>query len=393
MAILLGEVIQSVRLRHPAYSRDNVPVVALASALGLYQRVLAQQGTRRYSGLLNQRVPILLDLSSANTPGEVAAGSSGGLPSLDGAIAQQPAGSLSVYDFANAVTVLDDFVPTGVTASTVTLTGAGRTVNGDVALALWIVQGPGAGPEAIRFVQSNTATVWTLSDDWTTLPVVDESVIRLIQVTSIASGNAGGVVTELPATQSKAGYLVRLDANGDPYIDTTKPLVATLLVGIPLPDHDRLLGLDLIRAPGVGAANPNLIATGAQSAMVPIYHHNRRDVVGRVAWVIGKELHLGGVSACWTGIRSLELSFVPIPPLFDLTSRDVLDTPFLLPDSAYGALCGWGYYEAARHCAARGVNAVDPASEREEALGYASDWLGSLGQRASALVRVSGRNR
>lgn len=397
MGLTVAEVLGAIRLRHPAYDAPTVPTRVLVEAQGRHQRRLAMQGTRRYSGLLSATVPILFDLSSANVPGTVAAGSSGGLPATAGTaleLSEGTAGQLVTYDLSAAAEVLAEFVPTGCTSTTTTLAAAGRTVNGDIGLALVIVAGPGSGPDAVREVTSNTATVWTHAA-WSTTPVAAQSVIKLVQLPSAqADGDSGGAVTRIAPTQEAAGYLVRLDASGNPYVDLTKPLVATLRSSMTLPPHDRLLGLDIIADPSGGTNGGSFPALWTNGATpVPIYHHANRFMGGRCVWVQGDQMFFNGPQAAWTGIRSLELRFVPIPPLFDGSSRTVVDDVYLLPDTAFDALVALGAADAARFAAAKGNTTVDPDGEFALADAAVNDWLLSLGQRATSFRRTSTRNR
>ena len=398
MGMQVSEIVEAIRLRHPAYRREVVPTRVLVQAFGRIQRRLAQQGTRRYAGLLRGVVPIVLDLDSANEPGQVGADTTGGLPAqeIDGtlALADGTAGSLATYDWANATVVVDDFVPTSASTTVIGLTGAGRTVNGDVGLALWIVDGTGSGVSSVRVITSNTATTWTVGDAFTTAPAVGESVCRIVVVPSIeADGLSGGAVTQIPSTKQTVGYLVRLDANGNPYLDLTQPIVAQLRAGIPLPPHDRLLHLDIVPNPTNASDQLGPFPWGPVASNVPIFHQNRRMTGGRCAWVEGSEMFLGGPQNVWTNVSNMELTYVPIPPLFDGTDRDVGDSYFLLPDTAYDVLVAHGSVEAARHAAARGESNVEPDMERAEADALTADWLVSLSQRATALKRTAMRNR
>lgn len=399
MGFTVGEVIESIRLRHPAYRREVVPTRVLVQAFGQIQRRLAQQGTRRYAGLLKGVVPIVLDLDPANLPGIVGADTTGGLPASEDAsgnltLSNGTAGSLATYDWANATVVVDDFVPTSASTTVIGLTGAGRTIDADIGLALWIVDGPGSGPDAVRIITDNTATTWTVGDAFDTAPTVDTSVCRIVVVPSItADSTAGGAVTQIPSTQETVGYLVRLDANGNPYLDLTQPIVARLRSGIPLPPHDRLSQLEII--PDMRNTNDQLgpFPWGPQAVSVPIFHQNRRETGGRCAWVQGDQMYLGGPQNVWTNVTSLALTYVPIPPLFDGEDRDVLDAYFLLPDTAYDVVIAHAAEVAATFARARGEAAAEPDMERADAQALLGDWLTSLSQRATALRRTAMRNR
>lgn len=399
MAFTVGEIIEALRLRHPAYRREVVSNRALVQALGRIQRRLAQQGTRRYAGLLRGVVPIVLDLDPQNLPGTVGADTSGGLPGAEDTsgnltLSSGTAGSLATYDWDNATVVVDDFVPTSATTTVIGLTGAGRTINADVGLALMIVDGPGSGPDAVRVITANTATTWTVGDAFTTAPTVGTSVCRIVVVPSIEADSAsGGAVVQIPSVETTVGYLVRLDANGNPYLDLTQPIVARLRSGIPLPPHDRLSQLEII--PDMRNTSDQLgpFPWGPQAVTVPIFHQNRRETGGRCAWVQGDQMYLGGPQNVWTNVTSLALTYVPIPPLFDGEDRDVLDAYFLLPDTAYDVVIAHAAEVAATFARARGEQSAEPDMERADAQALLADWLVSLSQRATALRRTAMRNR
>lgn len=400
MAFTLGEIVTSIRTAHPAYADPQmVPARTLVDAAGDLQRRLAVMATQRYSGYLAQQLPIYLRLESANQPATVAAGTTGGLPSVNGSVTPDfaTAGVAPFYDLSLAVTVLGDFVPTsvsvGVTDTVITLSTASRTIDADIGLGLILVQGPGAAPDAIRVVSDNTATTWTVpnyrqSPDTTT-------VIRLVQLPGITADGTSSAFVATPGVRDQAGYLVKIASDGTPYLDLTMPLVATLRQGVPLPPHDRLLGLAAVTKPSTwsGDADPITFPTVGQAGFlpVPLYHGQRSDIQGWGAWVEGNQLHLGGPSAAWVGIRNLVLRYVPIPPLFTV-SRTVMDDAFLLPDTAYSVVLAGLTVTAAQQAAARGAQVpVQGAAQDYEAA--KAEWLGSVGARGGAFLFVSGRNR
>ena len=80
MAWTLGDAVAQIRQRHPAYDRERVPDRFLAAAATRLQRQLIQDGMGAAPEFVSVTTSILLQLSSANAPGTVGAGSAGGLP-------------------------------------------------------------------------------------------------------------------------------------------------------------------------------------------------------------------------------------------------------------------------------------------------------------------------
>jgi hypothetical protein len=101
----------------------------------------------------------------------------------------------------------------------------------DVGRLVRITAGKGLGQ--IREVASNTAEQWTVTANWNTIPDAT-SLFEVIEA-NIGADETLGVVTQLPALSTHQGYLVRLNAQGVPYIDYTQPLTVSRDRGVPLP--------------------------------------------------------------------------------------------------------------------------------------------------------------
>lgn len=403
MAFTLGDAVRAVRFRHPAFADPGiVPTVTLAAEANRLQRTLVAAATQAYSGAVAHQVPIYLALDQNNLPGTVAAGTEGGLPvrASDGVL-DVTAGYATHFDLDAAQEILGPFVATsaviGAATTVVTLTGIGRVVNGDVAYYLQIVDGPGYGPDAIRSINSNTADTWTV-DNFRVDPT-GTTVYRIISIVEQDLDTDATVITQLPSTRPKAAYLVKLDAAGQPYIDLTTPLVATLREGVPLPPHHMLLALEVPRvAPSSFPPDPTVAPVTRQDPLmsIPIFHGMRRQTLGPCAFVEGDRMYLGGDNRTWGSAANLILTFVPIPlpDHFDTTSRTVLDTLFLTPDSASEALTAGLTLAAARQARAR--DKVDPQTVAEAQADYASEtglWLRSLKRRMGALSMQAARLR
>jgi hypothetical protein len=182
-----------------------------------------------------------------------------------------------------------------------------------------ITQGTGIGQR--RRIISNSAgqlVISTGSDgrQWTTIP--DTTSLFEIVTPELTSTNDVGVVTALPSTSTKTGYLVKLDASGLPYIDYTAPLVATETLGIPLPSMLTILGGTVWYT---DQGSDLLTLTSARQRFAPRGAYS--------AYQIGQAVHLCGNEIDWQDVASIEVHYVPIAPDFS-----ALTDLFLLPDSA-----------------------------------------------------------
>jgi hypothetical protein len=321
MAFTLGTVITAARDRHPAFHRSRVTDAVLARFLTDYQNELIAKCVSRQPHYLDQSAVIIIALGGG-IPGTTGAGSAGGLPATEpspGTIAalEQPAGALVealTSSDDDAAVWVSDRVATAVGASTISSTGAGRTTNVDVGRTLEITAGPGLGQQ--REILSNTSAQWTLTSAWEVLPTT-ASMFRVVTPV-LAVQNDVLAVTQLPATITKQGYLVSLNAQGVPFIDYASPLVASVEVGVPLPSIAAVTGgtvryLD-------GDTDELTFTTFRRRFDPPCFP---------AVWQSGETVFLCGSNGDWQDITSLEVLYTPIAPAF---SR--LTDYFLLPDSA-----------------------------------------------------------
>ena len=355
MAITLQEVIRAARDRHPAFSRERVPDAVIARYLSDTQNELISSASIRDRSFMAQTAVVSVLIGSTNVPGVAGAGTSGGLPgNVNGssfATSESSTGSLietGVTAADGATVLIPETTLTSATGTTLTKTGAARTVNGDIGKVLVITTGLGFGQR--REVVSNTATVWTVAA-WDTIPDTT-SLFALVTPLTISDDTAG-VVTALPSTTINRGYLVKLNSSGTPFIDYTQPLVATLEQGIELPTMQALLPDS---CQWWQASSPNPFPLRVISA-------DKRWLswCAPTVYTIGRNLYLNGSSVEWANVQSLELRYVPVAPAF--TSLADL---FLLPDYARAVLVA----KAAALCAMRvegmeGVN-IDSAKHGGE---------------------------
>jgi hypothetical protein len=319
LSFTLQQVVTAARDRSQFFNKPRIGDALCARWCTEFQNELIAKALRRDAHYLEQSIGIVLALSSANTPGVAGANTSGGLPAdVDDAgnlsYLEAPAGALVEAldtDDDDAVVMVADRVVTSATATTVSSTGAGRTVNEDVDRLVVIVAGKGAGQQ--REVVSNTATQWTVAA-WETIP--DATSVMRVVVPELEIRDQMAVVTDLPATVTKAGYLVKLDAAGVPYVDYTSPLVAYIDQGVPLPSAIAISG-GTVRYT-TGDDQPLCIATYGRRFDPPEFP---------AVWHGGQSLFLCGNSDDWNDVVSLEVRYSPIAPAFT-----ALADFFLLPD-------------------------------------------------------------
>lgn len=325
MSITLGAVITAIRDRHPLFHKTRVTDAVFARFLSDYQNELIGKALARDAGYLSQSVGIAIAFSTANAPGTVGAGTTGGLPGdVSGAnivVSEETAGGL-LFPLTGsddgAVVVVAERVATAATANTISSTGAGRTTNQDLGRLVRITAGKGIGQ--IRAVASNTAAQWVVSANWTTIP--DTTSLFEIVTANIGADETLGVVTQLPAVSTRSGYLVRINAQGAPYLDYTQPLTVTLARGVPLPS---------MLAPIGGTVR---YTDGDEEALeLTTYGKRYHARSSPAAYIVSGSLYLCGDENDWTDVQSIELRYAPIAPVFT-----ALTEYFLVPDAARPAL-------------------------------------------------------
>lgn len=396
MAFQLQDVVTAVRLSDSRFGRDVVSNHVLGQLAGDVQRMLAQLATQRQTSFLAQSYTIPLQMNAGNAPGAVAAGGTGGLPGtvVNGAVdvADAYVGNAIQFAVAEATVLVSDFVPTAVTPTTVQLIGAGWTVNAWQNQYFWVTQGPGAnGAASVVQIVSNTADTLTVASMSTPafagLVVAGQSVGRVVQTPAQTAGDVG-VATWLPALQSVTSYLVKLNAAGQPYLDLTAPLVTHVEQGIPLPPFDKLLGGDVM---GIPAQTPLSINGPYKQPFRLVGYQERYRAPWNGGYVLGGLLYLLGEATQWLTQESIDLRYVPIPPLFP-TDGTALTSYFLLPDTAYPALVAHAKARAADYAATKGL-AIDPTRWAVEAQARTAAWLETITRSTGAAQRRVGRNR
>lgn len=332
-----------VRSRHPAFSRYMVPDKALADFFSTEQQRLMTLAIGRDRSYMTQSLSILFDLTNADAdaPGTAGAGTTGGRPGVAGAsLAAVQATAGAAATVTPGTVFVTDTAVTAATQTTLTGFAVAWAVNAFANLIVRIVAGTGSGT-APRSIASNTATVLTVTVAWEVAPDTT-SIFQVVAPVQTLDGTTA-VVTDLPAVNTNRGYLVKLNAQGVPYLDYTASIVAHVSRGIPLPSYHALLGGTVRFSAAAGAtwSTPQSDYGACQLLLVPEamrYAPPRRPA----GYVRGTQLFLIGSRLEWAVVESIELSYVPVPPSF--TSRADL---FLLPDTAMPCLTARGALFAA----------------------------------------------
>lgn len=335
MATQLQFYIDQVRNRHPAFEKRLVPDKVLADFATLDQReilTLALGHDRQY---LAQPLPIGFDLTNADadSPGTAGAGTVGGLPAQSNgqggfSYAQSATGSGVEVETTGVVVLVPDTVVVSATATTLTALGSPVwTTNQYLNDTVIITAGTGAG-QPPRVIASNTASQLTVSVAWAIQPD-PTSVFNVVQAVDNVD-QTFGAVTDVPGLSSSTGYLVRLNAQGTPYLDFTKPLVVSLASGIPLPPYHSILGGTVRLVP----PNTQLGNPPCQDKLTLNSFSDRFAYHGDYgAYLLNGSLYLMGGRQDWCNVQGIELTYVPIPPAF-VARTDY----FLLPDTALPVL-------------------------------------------------------
>lgn len=326
-----GGVIEAARLSHPALTRQMVP-----SSVSLR---LVTQVQRRLLLLCHQRNPDYLTTPFviALEEGDVAslgAGLPGGAPLVQGTTTLERsatnAGALATAD--PSATVLQGEIPV-VTAGPLSLTAtAVWAVDAFLGMEVVITAGPGEGQR--RIIASNTADTLALEPDaddgggpWATLPTA-ASMFLIRQPLSEADGEVAVTLGALPTEGVKQGWLVRLRADGTPYLDLAQPVLVPFTDGIPLPPNYH------INPVGICRLRRGNDATQEQVPFAVTFNASR--LAPGAPWsgtVAGEKLFLAAPYGQWRNVAAIELSYLALPPAVARAGD-----PLMLPDAAEEAM-------------------------------------------------------
>lgn len=327
MALTLEQIITAARHRSPWFHpQRGTPDKVVGDYLSEYQNELIAKACLRDKHFLSQTATILVQLETGDPASLAGAGADDGLPgsvtdNVISSVASAAARLVEVGILAEdgATVELVDVPVTAATANDVTASSAARTTDMDIGKVVAITRGTGAGQA--RYVLTNTPTQWVISDGtdglaWATVPDTT-SILTLVSPAYAADGGAD-IVLAMPATEQRAGYLVRIDVLGAPYIDLSAPLVATLDVGISLPSAS-------------GISGGRIRWRDNSTDPLDFVSRTRRDDPScwPAVYTIGNTLYFCGRAGDWADVAQLEIEYVPVTPKFTATADY-----FLLPDYA-----------------------------------------------------------
>ena len=326
MALRPTDIITSARDRHPSFDVRNIPNGVALRWLSEYQRTLVQKGHTLDRYWLAQPLGIFVTTDSATVPGVAGAGV-GSLPvgiASDGSLTvdEAPAGALATIDFASVTPDFAPRVPSVIGVDSLTFTGAGWTVNQWAAFVYYayITDGPGVG--GARKVTANTADTlsFLVGEVWSNGAPTAASRVAIIKVSPDVDASAG-VFNNIPTTTTRRGFMVKLDASGNPYVDSSTPLLLSVEHGVPLPPSLFISDIGVVRftKPKYDPDTFRLVPPGQRQSAHFIYS----------GYVMNQTLYLMGTKQEWAEVQGIDLRYVPIPPVL-ATLTDLL----LLPDHA-----------------------------------------------------------
>jgi hypothetical protein len=340
-SVTVGAIIARARVADPRFTARRVSDKTLAIGLTDVQRRLLDAAQRLHAEAVSVAVAVAFRASADNASDNVGAGLTGGLAALvengQPLVDPGPAGWLLQQDADTDVVVRqDDRSVSAATATTLTRTAIGWTVNAFVGDTVRIKQGLGAGQR--REILSNTADTLTVSPEWDETPDAT-SIFDVTQPTLKADGTLG-VVTRLAATETRTGYLLTFDASGQPTFDLSLPVAVAVDTGVPLPPTAHVLGGTVRYASGA-AAPLHLLPYADRFA------EGARVQPGPSAYIAGGKWHPIGGAAAWADVASVELRVIPFPDDFTSTAD-----AFVLPRTAEAALVAAAALRCAEQCVA-----------------------------------------
>lgn len=383
MTLTLQQIITAARDADSAFAKQRVPDAVFARYLSRYQRQLVGRAHEIRPGIVSSQISIVMSpagLAIESPLGTIGAASPAGLPVVPMAnqvpggnpltqVTEQVVGNTVELDLTDAPVLWPKTVVASATTTTITVANVNWPVNQWVGQLLVITDGTDVFDR--RYIASNTATTVTVSAPFAATPDTT-SLFMVVQPMPVVTQETGAAIA-LPALGQRYSYLVKYDANGNPYLDLTNPLIGYFEQGIPLPPHKALLD-------GVIYFNTNVNPYDVMPLSI-VDRANRTNAWGNYcAWTDNTNLYLIGRQADWESVASIDLRYVPEP--IDLAA---LTDPFVLPDSCEATLVA----AAAAYAAERVYNAPDTPEvdvERYQTLrGQAEQcWFDELGSRFRA---------
>lgn len=348
MAIQVRSCIARARLKHPAFTPQVIPASVGAEMVNEVQRLLLfATHQKNPSYLVRTWVIALLPTQNLASFG---AGSGTGAPLQRGTttlgVADAPAGALAQVDTADSAILIEARAATAGTLSGLEDSTQSWTVNLYVDQLVEIVAGVGMGQTAV--ITANTADALSIDGTWAIAP--DASTIYRIRQQVFDAGGAMGVELGLiPATRQVQGWLVQLDATGQPFLNLAQPVSVPMTAGIPLPPNYHVLNGSWYAF----SDEQNIDRYPRPLTMLaPIDRHQPARSYG--VYVQGQELFLCAPMTQWQQVQRLEIPYLPIAPAISSA-----DDYLLLPDAAEDAIVAGLALQMGERAATFGVAGMD----------------------------------
>lgn len=347
MALRVGDCIEAARFEHPSFTVQVIPSsIAARIANKIQRRLLFETHQRNASYLVRTWVIALLPSQNLATFG---AGAAQGAPILEGStdfeVSTTPAGALAQVDL-NATTLVAARAATSGSLDTLVDSTRAWVPGAYVDALVQIVEGPGKGQVAV--IDTNDTTSLAIVGNWITAPT-EASIYRIQRNAFAADGSMSVQLGTVPATSAAQGWLVKLDAQGQPYLDLANPVSVPMTSGIPIPPSFHLLhgswyGL---------AGQQNLDGYPQPFTLVePIDRHQpARSYAG---YVQGEQLYLCAPMSQWRNVSRIEIPYLPLAPKI-VTAQDLL----ILPDAAEEAMVAGIALAMAERAAVYGQAGID----------------------------------
>lgn len=306
-----------------------VPDPMLLRFLSEYQQELAVQAFQQDDMYMVQQASIVVASESENARGIAGVGTAGGFPVTKDAAGDistddAEAGQAVEFDWNNAQRLVEPMPVIIGAAGEATFNNPSWATNAYAGAVARIVAGPGIGQA--RMILSNTADTLFFAQDFETAPTT-QSMMEVVIVDPGLDETVFAVALSGKPTAERRGYLVRIDAQGQPYIDLSKPIIARYGKGIPLPPHLGIVGAEISApqnpAPGTFRKD-NYFPASTELQIIGYSYRNRAPFPS--AYIMGNELYLAGEAENWTSGLTIDLRYVPIPPAF-AAMRDYVFLP------------------------------------------------------------------
>lgn len=368
MSLTGRQIVARARNAHPAFTGEVIPGGVALEYCHAAQRKLIRQIHQADPHYLTKLWVIAL------LPGEnlatVGPGTTGEAPLVPGTATLQrrtvPSGAAAIED-PDAVPLVAERAATGGSLSTLIDATRAWTVNAFAGKLVQILSGPAIGQ--VRQILSNTATAVTVlvATPFDVAPGPDCTYV-ILPASYLTDGQMAVLQGALPAQVAKLGWLVRLDAQGQPYLDLAAPVTVSIEQGIPLPPNDYVdHGTAVMQVRGSTACRRvQVMHVPPVSRFQPPRSH--------CYYVRGQQLFIAPPFSNWSNVVSLEIPYLPQPPA--LTSADDV---LMLPDVCEEAMVGMVTLRMLER--ARSMNAAGPgggAGVATEANDQISSFMGSM---------------